>query len=576
MSQLPDLQQQSICGEKGCGNHGALCPTCAKSFTDSTKTKCPDGNPRCSDKNPCDFCQGTAQSLVETSGKAHHDVVPLQKVHDLCSNCQTNQNLSCQVCAKMRMTQEALPFTMDDVKRLHSNLMSQFVPSQTGKKFELVVLLNVLNIGRIDWTMNNCAFSTSVLMLSSSNAGLNSINQQIFAGYILAVIIKSLQETGSCDPIVLEVFRLELSILSENPAWSNWSELTDFKNLYNVCVKHNVIISPNVEFVPPNDDGSYNLRPALDGKFGSVMVEAQKWVPSIEDIGNGILSEDGQSRFLISSMCLHSNGHFFTVIFCQGFWLIDGKGKRTGEFTAESSMRKLSMDELKNVCRQCGAFFFLQEVPVEYDLIILSGKKSLSNEEFFYAKDWYSLNNDGTMVCKKTEKKITLCRTVFMYTKDGKHFQVFPPNPPPAPSAQCVWFPPPPPPAPSAQCVWVPPPPPPPPAPCAQSGWFLPPPPPAPCASGPLVPPPPPQAAGVQVSHRVLKVDTNTMDMIYAKSSWFLNTKGRDGKNLATGYIIGTGKTCQYKFGESAFSSKDELEMTLQAKYGKVSRQCFD
>jgi hypothetical protein len=66
------------------------------------------------------------------------------------------------------------------------------------------------------------------------------------------------------------------------------------------------------------------------------------------------------------------------------------------------------------------------------------------------------------------------------------------------------------------------------------------------------------------------------MDMIYAKSSWFLNTKGRDGKNLATGEIIRTGKTCQYKFGDSVLLSRDSLEIALQAKYGKESRQCFD
>jgi hypothetical protein len=65
------------------------------------------------------------------------------------------------------------------------------------------------------------------------------------------------------------------------------------------------------------------------------------------------------------------------------------------------------------------------------------------------------------------------------------------------------------------------------------------------------------------------------MDMIYSKNSWFLNTKGVNGKNLDTGDIIGTGKTCQYTFGESVFSSKDDLEIALQAKYGKESRRNF-
>lgn len=88
--------------------------------------------------------------------------------------------------------------------------------------------------------------------------------------------------------------------------------------------------------------------------------------------------------------------------------------------------------------------------------------------------------------------------------------------------------------------------------------------------------PPPPQTADAKVYRRVLKVDTNLMDMIYSKNRWFLNIKGRNGKNLATGEIIGTGKTCQYKFGDSVFSSRDDLEIALQAKYGKQSSQSFN
>jgi hypothetical protein len=63
--------------------------------------------------------------------------------------------------------------------------------------------------------------------------------------------------------------------------------------------------------------------------------------------------------------------------------------------------------------------------------------------------------------------------------------------------------------------------------------------------------------------------------MIYGDRYWFLNTKGINGKNLATGEILGSKKNYQYKFEESTFLSKCELEIALQAKYGKQSRQDF-
>lgn len=78
----------------------------------STKVKCPDGNPRCSDENPCDFCLMTARSLVETSGGAGgkaRDVVPLQEFKAgcsgrLCDECQKPQGsntLACVICASI-------------------------------------------------------------------------------------------------------------------------------------------------------------------------------------------------------------------------------------------------------------------------------------------------------------------------------------------------------------------------------------------------------------------------------------------------------------------------------------------
>ena len=330
MSQNIDLKQQFGCGQKGCGNHGALCPTCAKSFTAST------------------------------------DVVPLQKVHELCSDCRTNPTQSCSICNMMRITQAEPPFKKGQVDQLCNEMKRWFFSSRNGPTIKLTVPLNSMLIGKIDWTMNNCAFSTLVLMLSSSNAGLNSINQQIFAGYILAVIINAIQETGSCDPIVLEAFRLELTKLSGNPVWSNWSELVEFHELYNACVKYKIIIANEVEIVTPNDDnGSYDVGKSLNGKRGSTLVGAYNWGPSFYVLANGILSADISSKHRIRAVVLWKRDHFFTILISEdGFWLIDGKGgKRIDEFKAESTLRQLTIEQFLELCASYGAFYLFEEVP---------------------------------------------------------------------------------------------------------------------------------------------------------------------------------------------------------------------
>jgi hypothetical protein len=115
MSQEFDLQKLG-CGQNDCGNHGALCPTCEKSFTASTEMKCLDKNPRCSDKSPCDFCQSIAQSVIETKGLAigggkARDVIPQQGFlnEELCEDCgkQVGSNSTeCQVCAFFKESAE--------------------------------------------------------------------------------------------------------------------------------------------------------------------------------------------------------------------------------------------------------------------------------------------------------------------------------------------------------------------------------------------------------------------------------------------------------------------------------------
>jgi hypothetical protein len=261
------------------------------------------------------------------------------------------------------MTQEKPPFTKEQVKKLRKEMKLWFRQSRNGPTINLTVPQNSMIIGRIDWTGNNCAFSTLVLMLSSSNAGLNSINQKTFAGYILTVIINAIQETGSCYPIFLEAFRLELTNLSKNPVWSNWSELVEFNELYNLCVEYKIIIAIKVVFVPSNDNGS-NVKKALNGKCGSTLVEAYKLSLSIHDLRNGVLSADLSSKHRVRAVVLYKDDHFSTIIIVDGgFFVIDCKGNRVDNFKAESTLRQLTIEQFQKLYATNGAFYLFEEVP---------------------------------------------------------------------------------------------------------------------------------------------------------------------------------------------------------------------
>lgn len=424
---------------------------------------------------------------VAVGGDKARDVKPLQGFlkENLCKDCKKPEgsNPACDLCSVFRRSKDQAnpPFTKELVEQLHWNMKSGFIPPKTGRIFELVVPPHSLVIGSIDWTMGNCASSTFVLTLSSSNEGMNSINQQIFAGYILAVIIKTLQESGKCDPIILEVFRLELSILSGNSSWSNWSDLVEFQDLYKVCVKHQIIINDGeVKFVLPDDDGSYNVKQTLNGKkYGSTLVGAFGWSPPTNVFSNGILSLDCNSKFRISAGVLHYRDHFSIVVFSQGIWLIDGKGKRTGEFKAESSIRKLTIEQVQELFASHGVFYFLEKIPFVYKTLNLFGRQGFPPRKVSYGGKWYFLYDDGTMVCETTQTIVKLQRTVFMTDDSGNDIRVFPALPPQALCASDQWVPPPPPPPPCEQ-VAQPLPPPLPQASSASGHWF--PPPPPPCA----------------------------------------------------------------------------------------------
>lgn len=508
MSQLNGSKQQPSfgCGRNGCGNHGSLCPTCEESFMDSTKIKCLNGNSRCTDITPCDTCFDKLYPKTNCGavggGKARDDVVPLQDVHDLCQDCQENPDPKCTVCAMIQSTQQSLPFTKGQVDILHYNLGNIFAKLPKERRFNLSVQFDTVSVGTINWCFHNCAFASFVQMLSNSNAGLNSINQQKFAGYLLALIANSLQENGRCEAILIEVFRLELTIFSGNQAWSNWSELAFFGELYSFCVKHRIIIANDFIFVLPNDDGSsYDIGQVLDGKNSFAVLEAQNWSPSIEHLSYGIFSMNRDSKFRILSVVLYSNDHFSIVVISQGIWHIDGKGKRTGEFTAESTMRELSINEFQELCRQCGAFYFLEQVPVEYENLILSGSQGLPPRRILYANNPYFLYESGTLFCEKSRKLVNLQRPIFVSDLDGNHFRVFPPPPPHLP------------------------------APCAQVVRALPPPPPAPFekVSQPLPSPPEPEAPTVRFDHgffRHIRDYPNKWTYMYQHGTVFFKAEG--------------------------------------------------
>jgi hypothetical protein len=63
--------------------------------------------------------------------------------------------------------------------------------------------------------------------------------------------------------------------------------------------------------------------------------------------------------------------------------------------------------------------------------------------------------------------------------------------------------------------------------------------------------------------------------MIYGSKKWFLKTNPINGETILEGEIIENGSTKQYKFGESVFSSRLELENSLRELYGKQLRQDF-
>lgn len=257
MSQLCDLQKFG-CGQNGCGNHGALCPTCEKSFMASTKTKCPDGNSRCSDKNPCDFCQGTKHSLVEKSGK-EFDVDPFQLVHgsskhSSCPNCQGPERL-CQDCLEKIISslgndgdtsnpnvpkirfhihfgpkpKELYAFTNGGIENMRREMRVKFRGYLEDRdffpdpKFQITaeVLSTLIDSGfhhiGFEGTNNNCFMIVVLIIFALNRSLIERINTHVFAGFLMRYVVEKFLRTLFVDRMLSELFRIEaLALMPES------------------------------------------------------------------------------------------------------------------------------------------------------------------------------------------------------------------------------------------------------------------------------------------------------------------------------------------------------------------------
>jgi hypothetical protein len=252
MSQDFDLQQQLRfgCGQNGCGNHDALCPTCEKSFTDSTEMKCPDGNSRCTDVNPCELCQSIAQSIVETRGGAvgggsAYDVKPLQGFlnDEKCSDCrkQLGSNpQTCMICASSLesplnpaqpnieydpdfgppqysfgpCTQETTRVTLEDFRKSFETSKKLGFPFTGIKNFKrraslLRNLRSMFIIIGIEGFNNSCFYVMVFWMLSIGNMH-ERINTDCLSGHILYKILWDLRAGLFVGRNIVEAFRLSL------------------------------------------------------------------------------------------------------------------------------------------------------------------------------------------------------------------------------------------------------------------------------------------------------------------------------------------------------------------------------
>lgn len=238
-----DLQKFG-CGQNGCGNHGALCPTCEKSFTASTEMKCLDENPRCSDKSPCDFCQSIAQSVIVMKGLAigggkARDVIPQQDFlsEEICDDCRkpVGSNPKCQICAFFKesaetaqngdqnpnvphsvvfqqdvgprqgdlcaLTPEAVQESVDFLRRVFMSMVLPLIPIASSIPDSHVGLWR-----GCEWFGGNCWFVV-ILQMFQTGSWHTSINVSNPLGNALWILVRELRLIGFVSRQRLQAFR---------------------------------------------------------------------------------------------------------------------------------------------------------------------------------------------------------------------------------------------------------------------------------------------------------------------------------------------------------------------------------
>lgn len=579
-----NVPQKSICGDSQCP--GLSCKGC-QAFRESEeihmRIQCRNKSPSCCAGKPCDKCfneQYPKHNQLQTrrgavGGGSASDVVPSQEVHgssnqEICYEC--NQPLgsntqACGICASVAelptnpaqpniqyddnfgpMINSFGPCTDDTTQRtLECFLMSFEASNKNRVPFTEIfgfnrnasLLRRLLSQGvilGIEGFNNSCYYVVVFWMLSQGNMH-ERINTDCLSGHILYKILWDLRAGLFVGRDIVEAFRLSLR-------------------------EYPLVQSSTIDFEKDMDDIGYLLGLLEDNEVGILKkgpmlsdTACSFHIHEITAVEHGTIQQALCASMKSPSPVLQ-DGSIISFQFCQQ------KTQKGDKFTKQTLGTDFEFPYNGVIVN--GKLF-----RPKMFIIYIDGEKHylmvLCIGELYFLANSLSASQCGHYLPEMREISEQDAMELF---RTQAHTIVF----------ECVgnFWPPPIQPYPSVSDTWFPPPPP---APCAQVAYALPPPPPQlqqACGAQSAQPlPPPPQTANAKVYRRVLNIDTNLMDMIYCKNSWSLNIKGRNGKNLATGEIIGTGKTCQYKFGDSFFSSRDELEIALQAKYGKESRLNF-
>ena len=471
MSQLFDLKKCPF-GQQGCGKEGMLCEKCEKTFMESTKTICPDGNPRCSETSPCDLCQATAQSLVQTNGC---DVVPIQPIHDsvnqeICSECGKTlgtNTLTCGICASITelpsnpaqpnirynsdfgpmeysfgpCTDTTTVITLDDFKKSFDASKVHGFPFTGITNFNKIrpslfrKLIRENTVIGIEGINNSCFYVVLFWILSQGNMH-ELINTDCLSGHILYKILWELRCRLFVNRDIVEAFRLSLL---EYPIFqrskSNFkNEMDDFGYLLSLFEDDEIqILNKKTEPSFSCTGCSFHIHESIREQSCSSIQEAL-------------------CASVLSNFNVPENGSIISFQFCQ---------HKSDHFKKQTlgTMYDFPHDGIVLAGKLLRPKMFIIYNSQHYSVVLYVG-------ETFFLTNSLSASLCGHFLPETCE--ISPYDAMLLF-RNHTHTIVFeccgdaPQQP--APCADVAWFFPPPQPAP-----------------CADVAWFFPPPPPAPCA----------------------------------------------------------------------------------------------